>query len=251
MKYREQKIDKELRQWFSNDYSKQLLRNIYIKEGTIRGLSSLNVSFDYPITAFAGVNGSGKSTILALVCCAYHNEKNGFKLSKRKNNYYTFSDFFLQHTAEVPPQGITITYDFAVNNFTPSEKHPGGKGIGYQERIKKKGGKWNNYDSRLSKTVVFLGIERIVPHAERSQSRSYSKSFKNIKLKGWEDKVKDTVGFILGKNMTLTYTLNTPAIAYRWYLQTELLTQASIWELEKTHFLKYFQPSTLVKPRYY
>ena len=45
-----------------------------------------------------------------------------------------------------------------------------------------------------------MGIDRIVPHSERSPSRSYSKSFKSINLKGWEDKVKDAVGFILGKS---------------------------------------------------
>ncbi|WP_408003341.1 AAA family ATPase [Pseudomonas fildesensis] len=75
MKYRDSKLDKELRQWFFNDYSKRLLRRIKITEGSIRGLNHLDVSFDYPITAFAGVNGSGKSTILALACCAYHNTK--------------------------------------------------------------------------------------------------------------------------------------------------------------------------------
>jgi predicted ATPase len=199
MKYRESKLDKELRQWFANDYSKRLLRQIVIAEGSIRGISSLDVSFDYPITAFAGANGSGKSTILALACCAYHNYKKGFKLAKRKNSYYTFSDFFLQHTNEIPPQGIEINYFFALDYLSKDERTPDGRGIGYQVRKKNKGGKWNNYDSRIYKNVVFLGIERIVPHSERSQSRSYSKSFKNIASKGWEEKVKDAVGFVLSK----------------------------------------------------
>jgi predicted ATP-dependent endonuclease of OLD family len=200
MKYRDSQLDKSLRQWFANDFSKQLLRRIRIQSGNIRGLSLLDVDIDYPIIAFAGVNGSGKSTILALACCAYHNFEGAFKLPKRKNAYYTFSDFFLQHTEEVAPQGIEIKYEFAIDNLKKSDRHPGGRGIGYQLRKKKQGGKWNNYDDRLHKTVVFLGIERIVPHAERSQSRSYSKSFKNVKLNGWETQVKDAVGFILGKS---------------------------------------------------
>lgn len=198
MKYRESKLDKDLRQWFVNDYSKKLLREITITKGTMRGLSGLDVTFDYPITAFAGVNGSGKSTILALACCAYHNEKKGFKLPKRKSSYYTFSDFFLQHIDEIPPQGVEIKYWFAMDNFAKTV-FPDGKGVGYQTRKKSKGGKWNNYDSRMHKAVVFLGIERIVPHSERSQSRSYSKSFKNTEAKGWENKVKDAVGYVLGK----------------------------------------------------
>ncbi|WP_285415105.1 AAA family ATPase [Pseudomonas sp. efr-133-TYG-5] len=44
-----------------------------------------------------------------------------------------------------------------------------------------------------------MGIERIVPHAERSQSRSYSRAFKDLRIHGWEQKVKDAVGYILGK----------------------------------------------------
>lgn len=200
MKYRESNVDKELRQWFNNDYSKKMLRRINIRAGSIRWLTCLDVNFDFPITAFAGVNGSGKSTILALACCAYHNGDKGFKLPKRKNTYYTFSDFFLQHKDEVPPQGIQLRYFFAHNSWKKTETFPDGKGIGYQTRQKNQGGKWNNYDSRIQKTVVFLGIERIVPHAERSQSRSYSKSFKNVAIKGWENKVKDAVGYILGKN---------------------------------------------------
>lgn len=199
MKYRESQIDKELRQWFGSDMSKMLLRKIRIEKGNLRGISSLNIEFTYPITAFAGVNGAGKSTILALACCAYHANKTAFKLPRRKYPYYTFSDFFIQHREEQAPDGIEIYYTFALDSFKKSGQNPDGKGLGYQIRRKNKGGKWNDYASRIRKTVVFLGIERIVPHNERSQSRSYSKSFADVKSKGWEEKVRDAVGYILGK----------------------------------------------------
>lgn len=64
----------------------------------------------------------------------------------------------------------------------------------------RKGGKWNDYAKRIHSNVVFLGIDRIVPHSERSQSKSYSKSFMDSGPKGWEDKVAEIVGYILGKN---------------------------------------------------
>ncbi|MFZ5933245.1 MULTISPECIES: hypothetical protein [Pseudomonas] len=51
------------------------------------------MSIDFPITAIAGRNGSGKSTVLALACCAFHNLKTGFKTSNRKQTYYTYADF--------------------------------------------------------------------------------------------------------------------------------------------------------------
>lgn len=200
MKYKESQIDKELRQWFLNDYSKALLRKISLRDGSIRGITDLDVEFAYPITAFAGVNGAGKSTILAIACCAYHAKSNGFKSQKRKYPYYTFSDFFIQHSNEIPPEGLHINYHIAHDSWKNKDSFPDGKGIGVQSRKKSKGGKWNDYSSRVKKCVVFMGIDRIVPHSERSPSRSYSKAFKAINVKGWEDKVKDVVGYILGKN---------------------------------------------------
>ena len=199
MKYRESQIDKDLRQWFTNDLSKSLLRKIRLADGSLRGVNSLNIDLTYPITAFAGVNGAGKSTILAMACCAYHAKPSGYKLPKRKNSYYTFSDFFIQHTHEVSPQGVAIYYYIAHDSWKKTADLPEGKGIGAQVRRKNKGGKWNDYDARVHKCVVFLGIDRIVPHSERSQSRSYSRAFADVKPKGWENKVKDAVGYVLGK----------------------------------------------------
>ena len=199
MKYRESQIDKELRQWFTNDLTKSLLRKIHLSEGSLRGVNSLDINLTYPITEFAGVNGAGKSTILAMACCAYHAKPDGYKLPKRKNSYYTFSDFFIQHTQEVSPQGVSIFYHIAHDAWKKSTKLPDGKGIGAQVRKKSIGGKWNDYDARVKKCVVFLGIDRIVPHNERSQSRSYSRIFADVKPKGWEHNVKEAVGYILGK----------------------------------------------------
>lgn len=202
MQYRESSVDRELAKWFEKDTACALLKSIELRVGIIRGVNSLLIDFKYPITAIAGKNGVGKSTILALACCAYHNNKKGYKNPKRQNTYYTFSDFFVQHKDEVSPQGIVIHYRIAHNGWRKSETFPDGVGIGLQARIKKQGGKWNDYATRVPRNVVFLGIERIVPHVERSQSRSYSKAFKEGRLKGWEDKVKDAVGYILGRDYT-------------------------------------------------
>lgn len=200
MKYRESHKDKQLRAWFASDMSRSLLRRMKLTSGVLRGLNALDIAFEYPITAIAGKNGAGKSTILALACCAFHNDPHGFKLQKRKNTYYTFSDFFVQHSAEVPPQGLSIKYLIAHDNWKKNPQHPDGVGLGIQIRKKIKGGKWNDYDTRVRRNVVFLGIERIVPHSERSQSRSYSKVFKDTPAKGCEKKVMAAVGYVLGKS---------------------------------------------------
>jgi predicted ATPase len=199
MVYRESNLDKSLRQWFINDNEHRLLRSIHISEGTLRGLSTFKLSINYPITVIAGKNGSGKSTILALACCAFHNSIKGFKLPHRKQTYYTFADFFIQHTEDTPAEGVKVLYSIAHNGWKKSDAMPDGKGIGFQKRVKKRGGKWTDYARRVKRDVIFLGIERIVPHSEKSQSKSYSKSFSNIAQEGYKNEVKEAVGRILGK----------------------------------------------------
>ncbi len=198
MAYNYSSLDKENLQWFPKDNSCATLRTIKLARGQIRGLRGVTVDFLYPITAIAGRNGSCKTTVLALSACAFHNEPNGFKLSGRKQPYYTFSDFFIQTKEEAALGRIMIDYEILHNKWKGHEP-----GVGVQRRVKKLGGRWNNYDSRAKRTVVFLGVERIVPHSERSVSKSYRGKFKSGTDHGWEDNVREIVGRILGTDYTL------------------------------------------------
>ena len=111
MAYNYSQIDKNNLRWFKKDDSKATLLEIKISNGQVRSLSKeLEIFLHYPITVIAGKNGSGKSTVLALAACAYHNNQNGFKLKDRKKSYYTFSDFFIQTEDEIPLEGIEIEY---------------------------------------------------------------------------------------------------------------------------------------------
>ncbi|MBM0743374.1 AAA family ATPase [Phormidium sp. CLA17] len=193
MAYNYSKLDEDNLKWFPNDNSCATLRTIKVLHGQIRGLRKATVDFCYPITAIAGCNGSCKTTVLALSACAFHNTSSGFKLSGRKQPYYTFSDFFVQTKEEVALGNIIVGYEIL------HDRWKGGKaGAAWQHRIKKSGGRWNNYDSRARRTVVFLGVERIVPHSERSVSKSYRGKFKSGTDHGWEDNVREIVGRILG-----------------------------------------------------
>ena len=49
--------------------------------------------------------------------------------------------------------------------------------MGYQKREKRRGGKWNNYRSRVNRNVLYFGIQRVVPHYERSAHKSYRSRF--------------------------------------------------------------------------
>ena len=193
MAYNYSQLDNENLKWFPKDNSCATLRTIKIFHGQIRGLRKGTVDFRYPITAIAGRNGSCKTTVLALAACAFHNSPSDFKLSGRKQAYYTFSDFFVQTKEEAALGDIRIGYEILYHNWKGREP-----GAAWQHRIKKSGGRWNNYDSRARRTVVFLGVERIVPHSERSVSKSYRGKFKSGTDHGWEDNVREIVGRILG-----------------------------------------------------
>ena len=202
MDYKYSQIDKDNLEWFKRDDSKATLLSIHLEEGHLRGLSNFEISFEYPISVISGKNGAGKSTILAMAACAFHNDRNGFKLPQRKNSYYTFSDFFIQSDEELPPDGIKISYYILHDNWRKTNKHPDGKGIGRQIRRKKIGGKWNDYSERVKRNVVYYGVERIVPPSEKSVSKSYRHQLQNKDEQGWERLVKATVGRILNKDYT-------------------------------------------------
>ena len=178
MTYAYSSLDRKNLRWIKNDTSKGTLRKIRLSKGSLRGLYPFEISLKYPITAIAGANGSGKSTLLAIAACAYHNHRLGFNLADKKNPYYTFSDFFVQSSDETPPEGIEIWYQILYDNWR------GGKvGPAWQLRRKRVGGKWNNYDARVNRNVAYFGIQRVVPHYERSTHKSYRGRFQGDSLK--------------------------------------------------------------------
>lgn len=200
MGYNYSQIDRDNSTWFLSDNSRATLLGINLVGGCLRSLNKFEVEFKYPISVIAGKNGSGKSTLLALVACAFHNSKSGFRLPERDIPYYTFSDFLIQSKEEISPEGIVVSYKILHNKWKPSDKIPTGVGIGSQAISKKVGGKWSKYSRRVNRNVVFFGIDRVVPHSEKSVSKSYRNQFKKGEIHGWEKDVKEIVGRILNKN---------------------------------------------------
>ena len=134
MRYRYSNIDRNNLNWMRRDNSVATLLEIKLTDGSLRGIRDLNLSFKYPISAVAGRNASGKSTVLALAACAYHNREDGYHPQGRKQTYYTFSDFFVQSPNESVPSGIVLRYQFLYNNWRGHEPGPR-----YQIRTKRVG----------------------------------------------------------------------------------------------------------------
>lgn len=199
MSYNNSEIDKKNFAWFTSDIEAKSLVQIELTKGTLRGLHPFLMEIEYPISVIAGKNGSGKSTILAMACCAYHNGKKGYIPSDRNKNYYTFSDFFIQTADEVKVEGIEIWYQ-SINHWKSSDSKKLYDGLGKQVRYKNHGGKWNKYQTRAKRNVIFSGIQRIVPPGERKTERTYSGKFISVKLEEeTKKKILEIAGRILGK----------------------------------------------------
>ncbi|UWQ31351.1 ATP-binding protein [Leisingera sp. M527] len=195
MSYSNSNIDRNNFSWFKKDNSRATLASIELVKGNVRGLGLFKAEFDYPITAFAGSNGSGKSTMLALAACAFHNTRKGFKPPLRSKPYYTFSDFFVQSADETPVDGVKIRYGIRHDHWNRREP-----GLGHQSRSKRKGGRWNDYYSRVNRNVIYFGVQRVVPHFERSVSKSYRSRFKPGNLpEETRKKIAKIAGKIVGK----------------------------------------------------
>lgn len=188
MSYALSQLDKDNLNWFSNDKTKNSLVGIKVVNGNIRGVYPCQIDFSYPISAFAGENGSGKSTILALSACAFHNSDNFYQFS-RKKSYFTYGDFFTFAPEEHGLQGIEIIYTIRQLDGDKQNK-----------RWKKPSGKWNDFNTRRHRNVVYVGINRIVPPSESSH-RSYRNYFEAENINQTIlSQIKNMASRIFGKN---------------------------------------------------
>lgn len=176
-KYKNTETDKKNKQWFANNKACNTLQKIAIEQSSIRGLGLFEMEFKYPVSVIVGENGCGKSTILALVSCAFHNQTSFCPTSllsnkKKQRHYYTYSDFFAFTAAE---RGFMSDIHIKSHFLTDKTKNT-------DVRRKAPRGKWIDYDSRPKRAVSFLGINRILPPSESITYRNYSAQFVNNKL---------------------------------------------------------------------
>lgn len=195
--YNESHLDRANRNWFAHDNSINSLKKIKVSSGHIRGVYPSEINFTYPITAIVGENGSGKSTYLSLVACAFHNSGD-FCPSNRvrpgvqnPRKYYTYSDFFTFTPEERGIAGIQIQADYQTAS-----------GIKSDIRKKKSSGKWNDYNRRPIRSVTYLGINRIVPPSESSPHKHYCRRFtEEVQLtENQIRELKESMSKILGRD---------------------------------------------------
>jgi len=131
------------------------ITSIDIKE--LKGLKSLNISFDKPLTAIMGVNGSGKSTIIhALACC--------FSPETDWGENWKFSYFFTPNpNASWKNSRFTLHFNIVEKAETRHESR----------LYHKDTDRWApRYANRPIRDTIYLGIDSCLPEIEILSSTS-------------------------------------------------------------------------------
>jgi predicted ATPase len=113
----------------------------------IRGWSDQRISFDFPIVAIVGENGSGKSTVLQSAACAYQ--------SSDEDGVTWFPTEFFPETAWDNLTDVRLTF-----GYKQGGQHPEGS-------IRKPTTRWLGQPERLERKVSYIDLSRLQPVGTR------------------------------------------------------------------------------------
>jgi predicted ATP-dependent endonuclease of OLD family len=178
---------KKLQKMWNENRSYKKLEWIEFDEKGIRGIKNIKIEFKYPITAIAGVNGVGKTTILQTIACLFHNNDKTYRpyrLSNAKHQppYYRFSDFFVfTRDEENFKKGIKIEYFFDGKSYNINRDN-----------------RWSKYERRPKKYVDYIGVSRVLPSYEFSTFKNTFKgNYKILDKKTLDNDTKSIISNIL------------------------------------------------------
>ena len=106
-----------------------------------------------PITAFCGLNGTGKSTLLQLAAAAYRNPEPGRKP-------YNVNDFLVVGTLDPAPFTDEASVEFSYAQTNRAEKS-----LTLSRNAETK--RWRGYQSRPERRVLFAGAGLYLPKVEQ------------------------------------------------------------------------------------
>lgn len=120
-----------------------------------RGVSELSLTFESPITALSGLNGTGKSTIAQLAVCGY---------GPSGHRYYV-RGFFPVSAADPKPftDAAKVVYSYSVDQGTNLQ----------QVTVSRKVKEWSGYQRQPDRECHYIGITSFIPKIERQDFSVY------------------------------------------------------------------------------
>lgn len=159
------------------------LKSVFFKN--LKGLKEVNIVFEKPLTAIMGVNGSGKTTVIHALACAYQPPKGGH------GEDHKFSDFFVPNTDALwqGSEFYIVNRRIDKNTVLPSRKY------------EKAFDRWSpRYANRPRRNVYYIGIDSCLPEIEKNTTQKriiYSSTRKEDRT---SKKVIKDAAAILNKN---------------------------------------------------
>lgn len=133
------------------------LMSVFFKN--LKGLKDVEFVFEKPLTAIMGVNGSGKTTVIHALACAYQPPEGG------KGENHRFSDFFVPNT-DALWQGSEF---YIVNEKIEKNKTT----ILPSRKYVKAFDRWNpRYGDRPKRNIYYIGIDSCLPEIEKSNTQN-------------------------------------------------------------------------------
>ena len=151
----------------------------------LKGLKNAHIDFSKTLTAIMGTNGSGKTTVIHALVCAFSPENNQIP-------NYKFSYFFAPNTdSSWSGSHFKLKYQRTNSNGNPEE---------INREYKKGMDRWTpRYINQPKRNVYYIGIESCLPEIEKSYTTGRI-NYKSIKLTEKEDqKVAIAAAYILNK----------------------------------------------------
>jgi len=157
---------------------KTSITSIYF--GKLKGLQDVTIEIKKPLTAIMGVNGSGKTTVIHALACAFRPDGEG--------ENHKFPEFFVPNTDAlwngsifritnmIEGQCVTRTYSKIVGRWTP------------------------RYNDRPKRNVYYLGIDTCMPEIEKNTHNSMIKYTSNNREGRKDKKILEIAARILNKD---------------------------------------------------
>jgi len=142
------------------------------------------VEVQSPITAFSGLNGTGKSTLIQLLATAYR--------SPRPHGSFSISDFMLRSALDRDPYQPVASVQF---DYWTDDRRT--RTVKLSRNIQDN--RWNGYRYRPVREVLFAGIGLYLPRIEaRGFAVRYARSFSVLGTQEVPQHIKDWTTRILG-----------------------------------------------------
>ena len=133
------------------------LMSVFFKN--LKGLKDAQFVFEKPLTAIMGVNGSGKTTVIHALACAYQPPEGG------KGENHRFPDFFVPNT-DALWQGSEF---YIVNEKEDREKTT----VLPARKYGKSFDRWSpRYGDRPKRNVYYIGIDSCLPEIEKKSMQN-------------------------------------------------------------------------------